>query len=284
MNNLQDNPRQTFVTRLPKVGVVNSRLDFILERCQGKKVLHLGCANERFLEKKLKEGLLTHLRLKKVAREVWGVDINQEGIRMLKDLGLDKLILADVEKIDEISEIKNQNFDLILATEIIEHLYNPGIFLKKIRNLFAPDTKMMISVPSSIQLTALEFSFRGYEMTHPEHNFWFSFKTLSHLLMNLGYKINEVCTYSNIDIQSSITKKILKKMWKIIARPFGTSGEKEKNNLDQTNESCLKFGFGIKLIFQIMARRFFYRLNPFFADGIIFIIELNDHQNREADG
>ena len=49
-----------------------------------------------------------------VAKEVLGVDISAEGIKLLREDGIDNLVVGNIEQLDQIEELKQQNFDIIL--------------------------------------------------------------------------------------------------------------------------------------------------------------------------
>jgi len=191
-------------TKVPMVKTVIGRMDFVLERCKEKKVLHLGCVDEGLTEERIKKGELLHTRLMSVAKEVWGIDISAEGIKLLKEHGIDNLIVGNIEQIDQIEELKQQNFDIILCTEVLEHLNNPGLFLQGVKKLFSPNTLMIITVPNGLRLTGLGYTLRGYESVHPDHNYWFSYKTLDTLMKKNGYRVKEILVYSFFDYNVSI--------------------------------------------------------------------------------
>src|SRR6266542_3336686 len=109
------------------------RNSFLLERARGKKVLHLGCADEHVVNQKLSNNAHLHAQLKSVASELWGVDISAEGISQLREAGFDNLIRANVERLDEIDGLRSQHFEVIIAGELIEHLLNPGLLLTSCR-------------------------------------------------------------------------------------------------------------------------------------------------------
>lgn len=269
----QENP---FVTELPRVSVANNRLDFVLQKCRGRKVLHLGCINVRMLSRKIKENSLTHFMLLKTSKEVWGVDINAEGIKLLKDMGVDRLVHGDVEKIDRIDALKKQTFDVILATEILEHLDNPGLFLSGVKNLLSPHAIMILTVPNATAFSLFAGVFKGREVVHPDHNFWFSYRTLSSFLTRNGYTITEVLTYSYADYKTSLVRRISEKMKKAFVRSHHKRNDTEPEKMgasgwDERLSGRLRSGFG-EVIGEFI-RRFFYRINPFFADGLIFVVE-----------
>ncbi|BDZ69139.1 class I SAM-dependent methyltransferase [Methanobacterium ferruginis] len=207
-----------FLHKFPKVKTELGRINFILERCNNKKVLHLGCVDEGLTVERIKNRSLLHLQLKEIAKEVWGVDISEDGIKTLKNQGITNLIVGDIEHIDQISELQKHNFDVILLTEVLEHLNNPGLFLKAVKNLFNQNTIMIITVPNGIRFTGLGYALRGYEFVHPDHNYWFSYRTLCALLNKNQYQIEELRVYSFYDHTVSIPKKIYKGIKKIVVK------------------------------------------------------------------
>lgn len=137
---------------------------------------------------------------------------------------------------------------------------------------------MIITVPNAFRITGRMDYIKGYEFVHPAHNYWFSWKTLSTLLKKNSYVIDEILAYSFIDHKTPIMKKIIKKYF----------GKKNKKNditiLNQKNASkaiIVKFSNRIKVLLDILIRRYLYKRNPFFADGIIAIVrpgELNKNE------
>jgi hypothetical protein len=73
-----------------KISGYFSRWDFVLERCRGRSVLHLGCIDETDVspEDKLQafrpKRVLLHPHLVAAAREVIGVDIEANAVALLR--------------------------------------------------------------------------------------------------------------------------------------------------------------------------------------------------------
>ncbi|MEZ4677708.1 MAG: methyltransferase domain-containing protein [Caldilineaceae bacterium] len=124
---------------LPKVPLIFRRHDFLVEIARGKRVLHLGCVDAGLLEERFNRGELLHQRLAMVTAELWrGFDIEEAGIDFLRAKGFDKLIVGDLSYIDQFAELQQAEFDLILASEVVEHLQNPGLFFQAIQALMKP--------------------------------------------------------------------------------------------------------------------------------------------------
>lgn len=275
--------------RVPKVKTVMGRMDFVLNKCKGKKVLHLGCVDEGLTAERLNCGELLHFKLINVATEVWGVDISKEGILLLQEHGANNLVWGDIEQIDKIEELKGHDFDIILLTEVLEHLNNPGLFLQGVKKLFDPNTIMIITVPNGLRLTGLIRQIKGYEFVHPDHNYWFSYKTVNTLMEKNGYYIEEMLTYSFFNSHITVDN-IVKKIWNIIYNK--EKKKKKKNEMFSNDIKNIKKTQGkpnvlesAHLFFkrspELLLRKYIYKRNPFFvADGIIVVVKPKPDGNQ----
>ncbi len=185
--------------KLPRVPMLRSRQDFVVEKCSGKRVLHLGCVNLGLLEEQFVKQLLTHQKIAHSAVELWGVDIDGEGINFLRERGFEHLFTGDVSALEEIAGLQGETFDIIVATEVMEHLQNPGLFLNSIKSFMAPGkTEFLLSVPNAFRLETLIWLLRGVEYVHPDHNYWFSYLTLTNLLHKNNFDISELYVYASL--------------------------------------------------------------------------------------
>ena len=270
--------------RVPKVKTVMGRMNFVLNRCKGKKVLHLGCVDEGSTAERIKSGELLHFKLIDVATEVIGVDISKKGIQLLQEHGADNLVWGNIEQIDEIKELRGHNFDIILLTEVLEHLNNPGFFLQGVKKLFDRNTIMILTVPNGLRLSGLMHQIKGYEFVHPDHNYWFSYMTVKTLMKKNGYNIEEMLVYSFFNSQLTV-KNVIKKIWSIIHN----KKKKDKisiNNIEnikkaQDKPSVLKSGYlFLKRSPELLLRKYIHKRNPFLvADGIIVVVKPEIDEN-----
>lgn len=183
--------------RLPNVPVVRGRLDIVAERCKGKRVLHLGCVDAGLLEQRYQRGELMHQRLAGVARELWGVDVDAQGIQRLRELGFTNLVVGDICRLQDLKDLHGRAFEVIVASEVIEHLLNPGQFLESIRSFMTPgQTELIVTVPNAFRFDTLCWLLRGVEYVHPDHNYWFSYHTIVNLLRKMHFIPKEVYVYS----------------------------------------------------------------------------------------
>ena len=265
MNEKQDfNP---FIP-LPDVQGLDGRQEFILQKSKGKNVLHLGCVDTGLMKARFQKGELMHQRLDAIATDLWGLDINDEGISFLKENGFDQLLVGDVCKLDEVNSLKNKDFDVILATEVVEHLQNPGMFLQSVQSVMKPDaTELIITVPNAFRVTSLWWMLRKVEHVHPDHNYWFSYHTITTLIQKNGLDIRNLYMYSFPSNRP--TWKHIKK--KLNASPTNSASEKSMQSDNQSQSSLKRWINYIKMIPYWMFASWLLRKTPFFGDGLIVV-------------
>jgi len=104
----------------------------LLEEQAGAKLLDMGCGDGRFTKK---------LAYKIGTQVVTGVDMKKttiEGVRYFQDdlnLGL-------------LQDLTSQEFDVVVASQIIEHLWNTDGFLKELHRVLKPTGYAVISTPN----------------------------------------------------------------------------------------------------------------------------------------
>ncbi len=182
-------------TDLPPAKMVYGRQEAVVERCRGRRVLHLGCVDAGLLEQRLQAGQLMHQKLAAVAADLWGLDIDEAGIERMREHGFQQLIAADAA--EAVPQLEAQSFDVIVASEVVEHLMDPGRFLQSVRSWMTPgSTELIVTVPNAFRIDTLLGLFRGVERIHPDHNYWFSYRTATNLLHKTGFEITSVSVYS----------------------------------------------------------------------------------------
>ena len=142
------------------------------------KVLDVGCGDGLFL------GMLKQKKIESV-----GVDISEEGVKKCRsnnleasqcDFSVNKLPFPDNE------------FDYVVALDVLEHLYNPEHLLKEAKRV--SKKYIIISVPNFNSLPArIQMAFGGVpENNRPNkgHVFWFNYRVLEKMLNNNGLSVS----------------------------------------------------------------------------------------------
>ncbi len=192
---------------------IRDRFPIIAQHAQpGKSVMDLGCVDSRPARHdaaariEYKANLL-HKRIAELNKDVLGVDIDPEGVKVLNSQGYN-VIVANVETMD-----LGRRFDTIVAGEIIEHLENPGLFLRNMRKHLKDDGVIIISTPNPFYAGSAWKIWRyGRPAVHEDHMGWQDPTTLDQLLRRTGFD-----PFDGYWIQPSPS---LLKTWKRLLRPY----------------------------------------------------------------
>src|SRR5204862_5621770 len=110
-------------------------------------------------------------------KDTLGIDIDAEGVEVLKGLGYQAAV-GNVETMD-----LGKQFDTIVAGELIEHLENPGLFLRNMRRHMKTNGTLIISTPNPFyQGQSWKILRYGRPMVHEEHTNRPSTTTITQLL------------------------------------------------------------------------------------------------------
>ena len=188
---------------LPKDKIVD-RDNFILDLCKNKKVLHIGCTDYPFLETKIISKNLLHIKILNVAKELYGIDIDIKGIKLLREkYNIDNVICEDITN----KEIKlPMIYDIIIAGEIFEHLDNIGLALNNVYKFLADNGLLIVTVPNALAFRIFFHTLRKRENIHPDHVSYFSPYTLYNLLKRHKFISTKILSYSYASNRPIINK------------------------------------------------------------------------------
>jgi len=148
----------------------------------GNRILDIGCGEGR-----------TGAYLKQIgkASEVHGVELMPE-IAQRARVRLDSVLCGNLESME--LPFAGASFDAIIATEVLEHLIDPGALLRRLRPLLRPGGVMAVSTPNMRHIRVIYgLMVRGdwrYEDSGPldrTHLRFFTRKSLRRLLDESGY-------------------------------------------------------------------------------------------------
>jgi len=171
---------------------------------KGKKVLDLGC----------RDGALTKYFVD--GNEVVGVDIDSTALDIArKKLGIKTLWLD----LNTEFPFEKESFDVIVACEIIEHIYHTEPFIKKIVGALKHNGLFLGSVPNSFRvLNRIRFLLGNEFETDPTHMKMFSYFKLQNLLLKFFVNVQVVSLTGRILPFLRVSEKTPRALNRLFAR------------------------------------------------------------------
>jgi SAM-dependent methyltransferase len=164
---------------------------YILQQVRaGARILHVGCTNAPTTAVRWHKETLLHKDLcdeaKSCGAHIVGLDIDKASLAWLQERMPDaELYFGDAQKILDCVGLGNR-FDLILATDVIEHLSNPGLFLESCRALLSRSGHLLITTCNAFGIGRFAKALLNHEAVHEEHTAYFSHRNLTRLCLMCG--------------------------------------------------------------------------------------------------
>ena len=161
-------------------------LNTMLDKNVNKCILDLGCGNGHLVNHLLNQGF-----------NIYGTDASAKGIAIANQLNPGRFFVQDLET-DKLPEgLQNIGFDTIISTEVIEHLYNPEVFINFCKQALAKNGQIIISTPYHGYLKNLVIALFNKWDSHVDplwlggHIKFWSKKTLTRILENAGFTVTQ---------------------------------------------------------------------------------------------
>lgn len=169
----------------PRYRLDDHKIRFVTSRCRDAEVLDLGCVHHS--TENIETEYWVHGALKSVARRVVGLDIDRAGVDELHRRGYE-VVLGDASDFS-----LGEQFDVIVAGDIIEHLVNHEGFFRSCRDHLRPGGSLLVSTPNPWYWRNVAKSALFSEVnTNPQHTCWLCVRTLRQLSARFGFKVHEV--------------------------------------------------------------------------------------------
>lgn len=195
------------------------RLNLLEKISKNKNVIHVGFADHLpAIDRKIKEGTWAHGRIKNAAKRALGVDINEEAINHVKSKNsIDDIFHYDIINDAPLKEILEQKWDVMILGEILEHVDNPVLFLKTIREKYHNNIKqLVITGPNAFDWANIKLLHKNTEFINTDHRYWFSPYTLAKMGVRAGYKFEKVEMCQAYDYSNGMIGNFLLKRFPIL--------------------------------------------------------------------
>ena len=180
-------------------GRAKRRSERLLELVRGRRVLHVGCCDHLdLIRAKVEQGVYLHQVLCQVAAHCVGLDVNEAGVALLRELGFAEVYTP--------SEMPLANFDVCLLADVIEHVGDVVSFLQSMRRYRF--SEMVVVTPNVFRLGNLLTS---GEVVNTDHRYWFSPFTLCKVLVDAGYSPTrvELCHTDHVSWRGALKARLL---------------------------------------------------------------------------
>jgi 2-polyprenyl-3-methyl-5-hydroxy-6-metoxy-1,4-benzoquinol methylase len=124
----------------------------------------------------------------------------------------DQVIERDAETAIAAMEGEIQ-FDTICCYDILEHLYDPGAVLERLRTVVSPSGHLHISIPNARHLSLLfdlilrgSFGYTTYGHRDVTHIRWFTRRDVEALVQESGWHVKEVATHPFKPARAALTR------------------------------------------------------------------------------
>lgn len=165
-----------------KIAWHDHKIRFAVHYCRDKDVLDLGCVQHN--PENYKSRYWLHKALAKVAKSLEGMDLYEEGVEYLKNVGY-SVFIGNAECFNT-----GKKYDVIVAGDLIEHLENLGNFLTCCKLHLRPKGRLLISTPNPWYWRfVVKAIFLRRVNANPEHTLWMCPTVLGQLLSRHGMSI-----------------------------------------------------------------------------------------------
>lgn len=168
---------------IPDAPVVD-RAAFILKRCEGRRVLEFGASGPM------------HDAIVKTSSFALGVDLTASHVAECSIVACAHGCVIGFD-LDDVSKtgLPGLSPDVIVCGEVLEHLTNPGWFLRRLRKQYA-GVPVIVTVPNAFCVAGSRRYLQGTENVNRDHVSWYSYTTITKLLEKCGYSVLDWAWYN----------------------------------------------------------------------------------------
>ena len=124
-----------------------------------------------------------------------GLEIDEQAAR-IAGTRLNKVLTVDIEKVhpDQLN-FEKESFDLIIAADVLEHLYDPWRVMHFLRGFLKKNGKALLSFPNTQNINLIanlvqgNWTYEKYGLLDATHIRFFTWNEIEKLLQGTGYRI-----------------------------------------------------------------------------------------------
>jgi SAM-dependent methyltransferase len=192
--------------------------DTIQKLVKGQKVTILDCGAG--------EGALAS-RLTDLGHSVTAIDIDEEAFRC-PQAEFKKINFDDPSDFENFVKSNENKFDVVVSTEVIEHIEDQWGYVRQLRKMLKPGGHMVITTPNTASyMSRFDFLRKGQFQSFNDHGL-----TYGHISPITPWELNLIlsrCDLNNVTVKPAgtlpplylvPTREIIKSLIMLFARPF----------------------------------------------------------------
>ena len=145
---------------------------FYLNKKNNGTLLDVGCGSGIFIE-----------NMANLGWNAEGIDFDKSAVLNAQSKGL-KVNFGDLKS----QNIKENSFDAITMSHVLEHVYDPITLLKECLKILKPNGKLMIATPNNQSLAHKIYKINWFPLDPPRHLFIFNPQNLIQIAKLAGFK------------------------------------------------------------------------------------------------
>ncbi len=225
---------------LPHRGI-KSRLDLFKKNLTNKNVLHIGCSDSPLTKDKILQKQLLHQYLENFTKSLTGIDSDEKGVKIMLEGSIRNIFVGDIYALRDDKNLLSKKFDVILISEVIEHLTNPGLALESVKEYILktnPLCEVIFTVPN-IHNFYINFlsGLKSKECVHFDHKCYYSYRTFRTLIEEYNFEVDDFYYVIYEKYPVSIKGKTLLKLVSKISPCLGTYFYFRRHVLNLQNNS-----------------------------------------------
>jgi 2-polyprenyl-3-methyl-5-hydroxy-6-metoxy-1,4-benzoquinol methylase len=157
-----------------KIATFERRIELLKRLGVRGRILDVGSACGFFIEAALKHGL-----------DAYGIEFSKEAVAMAREDIRPRITIGDVNLLRQRGD---EQFDAVVAFDIIEHTQNPLKFLDEIRQILRPGGWLMLATPDTDHFLRYLMKDRWPMLQPMQHTYLFSKAAMRYALEKAGYE------------------------------------------------------------------------------------------------
>ncbi|MDI6715794.1 MAG: class I SAM-dependent methyltransferase [Actinomycetota bacterium] len=150
---------------------------------KGGRILDIGCGAGSFLDE-----------IRSYGFDTYGVDLDDKAVAYARSGG-HKVFCKPVED----AGFKENFFDVVRASHVIEHMPNPRTALLEIHRVLKPDGRLLILLPNIDSFLARRYGSYWFQLDVPRHLYHFTPESITNLLVSTGFSRVKITTYNPVE-------------------------------------------------------------------------------------